>query len=272
MDISMHRMYTEHTSYQAIIAASSFIDHMNVLTAGLPPHMRLVEPVLTPRFVPTCSDALLQGLGELATCTGVRIQSHLAEARDQVDCVRIIYWANVRSKRIALSGRRPNWRTYPHTGRLSHIARSPTLTFQPGLCICAKRCAMACMLGSGVSRMREGVRSESARVPSGIADNDTEATAVGNNDVPHIVFGFGQRDCPGRCLTLDRLWITIASVLSVYTVSKPKDANGAVIEPEIEFTNGIVSRPKMFKCSVVPRLEAALALIKQTEDERDMAK
>ncbi|THH18678.1 hypothetical protein EW146_g2331, partial [Bondarzewia mesenterica] len=93
---------------------------------------------------------------------------------------------------------------------------------------------------------------------------------LGNNDLPHVVFGFGRRVCPGRWLALDSLWITIASVLSVYTVSKPKDANGAEIEPEIEFTSVAVSRPKMFKCSVVPRLETALSLIKQTEDERDV--
>ena len=88
MDISTRPTYTEHTSTEAIVAASSFLDRMAALTADLPPHMRLVEPVLTPRFVPTCSDALLHGLGELAARTGVRVQSHLAEARDEVDWVR----------------------------------------------------------------------------------------------------------------------------------------------------------------------------------------
>lgn len=53
----------------------------------LPPTQRLVEPVLTPRFVPTCSDDLLSGLGQLSDQLDLRIQSHLAEARDQVDWV-----------------------------------------------------------------------------------------------------------------------------------------------------------------------------------------
>ena len=88
MDISTRPTYTEHTSAEAIVAASSFLDRMATLTADLPPHMRLVEPVLTPRFVPTCSDALLHGLGEHAARTGVRVQSHFAEARDEVDWVR----------------------------------------------------------------------------------------------------------------------------------------------------------------------------------------
>lgn len=40
----------------------------------------LVEPVITPRFAPACTDALLQGLGELAAATGVRVQTHCAES------------------------------------------------------------------------------------------------------------------------------------------------------------------------------------------------
>ena len=42
--------------------------------------------------------------------------------------------------------------------------------------------------------------------------------------------------CPGRWLALDTIWITIASVLAVYNVSKPKDANGVVMEQPVEFT------------------------------------
>ncbi|KAI0051157.1 Metallo-dependent hydrolase [Auriscalpium vulgare] len=85
MDISSRPTYTEHTSEAALVAAISFIERMRSITASLLPHERLVEPVLTPRFVPTCSDALLRGLGEIAARHNVRIQSHLAEARDEVD-------------------------------------------------------------------------------------------------------------------------------------------------------------------------------------------
>ncbi|THH16534.1 hypothetical protein EW146_g4114 [Bondarzewia mesenterica] len=61
---------------------------MTALTTDLPPHMRLVKPELTPRFMLTCADALLHGLGELAARTGVRIQSHFTKVREQVGCVR----------------------------------------------------------------------------------------------------------------------------------------------------------------------------------------
>lgn len=88
MDISTRPTYVEPTHTESIASARSFIDRVRALTAHLPDHERLVEPVLTPRFVPTCSDALLQGLGELAAQSGVRVQSHLAEAKDQMKAVQ----------------------------------------------------------------------------------------------------------------------------------------------------------------------------------------
>ena len=40
----------------------------------------LVEPVITPRFAPACSDDALRGLGELAASTGTRVQTHCSES------------------------------------------------------------------------------------------------------------------------------------------------------------------------------------------------
>ena len=88
MDISTRPTYIEPTHSESIASARSFIDGVKALTSRLPEHARLVEPVLTPRFVPTCSDALLQGLGELAEQTGIRVQSHLAEAGDLMNAVQ----------------------------------------------------------------------------------------------------------------------------------------------------------------------------------------
>jgi len=39
----------------------------------------LVDPVVTPRFIPSCTDACLDGLGRLAAETGTRVQSHVSE-------------------------------------------------------------------------------------------------------------------------------------------------------------------------------------------------
>ena len=40
----------------------------------------LVRPIITPRFIPACTDALLTGLGELAQATGELVQTHCSES------------------------------------------------------------------------------------------------------------------------------------------------------------------------------------------------
>ncbi len=88
MDKSSRPTYVEASSDESLSAAESFIHHCRDLVEALPLSQQLVEPVLTPRFVPTCTDQLLNGLGQLSSKYEVRIQSHLAEARDQVDWVK----------------------------------------------------------------------------------------------------------------------------------------------------------------------------------------
>jgi guanine deaminase len=40
----------------------------------------LVAPIITPRFIPACTDDLLRGLGELAASTGALVQTHCSES------------------------------------------------------------------------------------------------------------------------------------------------------------------------------------------------
>jgi len=47
----------------------------------------LVRPVITPRFVPTCSRELMKGLGQLAKKHNLHIQTHLAENLRECDWV-----------------------------------------------------------------------------------------------------------------------------------------------------------------------------------------
>lgn len=61
-----------------------FLDEMEGLVAHLPQHERLVSPVLTPRFVPTCSDELLRGLAGISRDRNILVQSHMCESRDQM--------------------------------------------------------------------------------------------------------------------------------------------------------------------------------------------
>lgn len=45
------------------------------------------------------------------------------------------------------------------------------------------------------------------------------------------IFGFGRRACAGKGVALDTIWIAIASVLSVYNISKAVDSHGNKITP-----------------------------------------
>lgn len=49
------------------------------------------KPMLTPRFVPSCSSELLSGLGNLASKYQIPIQSHLSENYDEIELVRSLY-------------------------------------------------------------------------------------------------------------------------------------------------------------------------------------
>lgn len=60
-------------------------------------------------------------------------------------------------------------------------------------------------------------------------------------DAELAAFGFGRRICPGRHLACASIWIGIASVLSTFNLVKPLDENGNVIEPQGDYTSGLVS-------------------------------
>ena len=53
-----------------------FIDYVH----SLPGNRGLIVPVITPRFIPSCTDDLLQRLGALARETGCHVQTHCSES------------------------------------------------------------------------------------------------------------------------------------------------------------------------------------------------
>ncbi|KZT41676.1 cytochrome P450 [Sistotremastrum suecicum HHB10207 ss-3] len=99
---------------------------------------------------------------------------------------------------------------------------------------------------------------------------NTEGTAI-NPDVLNpreIAFGFGRRICPGRHMADASLWISIATLLTTFNMSKPVDENGHVIEPDLEYECGpAVSHPKPFKCDFVPRSQVAIDLLHASTKE-----
>lgn len=50
-----------------------------------------IKPIITPRFVPTCSDELMSGLSKLSNDYNVSIQSHLSENTGELEWVKSLY-------------------------------------------------------------------------------------------------------------------------------------------------------------------------------------
>ncbi|PBL03448.1 cytochrome P450 [Armillaria gallica] len=78
---------------------------------------------------------------------------------------------------------------------------------------------------------------------------------------PMAAFGFGRRICPGRYLASNTAWIAIASMASTLSFTKAVDPEGRVVEPSTTFTDGFLSFPVPFKCSIKARSARAQALI-----------
>ena len=68
--------YRDPSAAAAIEETRELIEHVRQLSAN----DGLVLPVITPRFIPSCTDALLDGLGGVAGETGAHVQTHCSES------------------------------------------------------------------------------------------------------------------------------------------------------------------------------------------------
>ncbi|KAJ6447838.1 cytochrome P450 [Mycena sanguinolenta] len=84
---------------------------------------------------------------------------------------------------------------------------------------------------------------------------------------PEAAFGFGRRLCPGRHMALSSIWITVASILATFNITKAVDEEGNVIEPSRDYISGVICAPTPFKCSITPRSQGAVGLIETAVSE-----
>ncbi len=66
--------YRDGSASEGVAASAASIEAVTAIASPM------VKPIITPRFTPACSDALLAGLGELAAATGMSVQTHCAES------------------------------------------------------------------------------------------------------------------------------------------------------------------------------------------------
>lgn len=77
--------YRDDSAASALEDTSRFIETVQQMQ---PVGSSMVLPAITPRFIPSCTDTLLQGLGALAATTGCHVQTHCSESDWEVAHVR----------------------------------------------------------------------------------------------------------------------------------------------------------------------------------------
>ena len=68
--------YRDADAAAGVAASARSIDEIRALDGG----RSLVQPIVTPRFTPACTDELLHGLGALAAATDTLVQTHASES------------------------------------------------------------------------------------------------------------------------------------------------------------------------------------------------
>ncbi|KAJ8495796.1 hypothetical protein ONZ45_g12701 [Pleurotus djamor] len=79
---------------------------------------------------------------------------------------------------------------------------------------------------------------------------------------PLPTFGFGRRICVGRFLAEETLWIGVTTLLTCFNITKAKDNLGNEIFVSGEYDDKLISHPLPFKCSITPRSEETVKLIR----------
>ena len=100
--------YVDQSADQGFNATKSTINYIH----SLDPNGTLINPIITPRFAPSCSNHSLDGLGKLAASytPPLHIQTHIAETTDEVELVQKLFpesksYADVYDKAHLLTSR-----------------------------------------------------------------------------------------------------------------------------------------------------------------------
>lgn len=69
--------YRDSSMQAALEETRAFVDHVRTMPGN---SASLVKPVVTPRFIPSCTDEALSGLGAIARECGCHVQTHCSES------------------------------------------------------------------------------------------------------------------------------------------------------------------------------------------------
>lgn len=123
--------YRDADAAAGVLASQRSIEAVQQIDAGA----GLVAPIITPRFIPACTDALLQGLGELAAATGVRVQTHCSESDWEHHYVLDRY-GRTDTDALAGFGLATDHSVLAHAGHLTDEDRSTLVSLGAGVAHC----------------------------------------------------------------------------------------------------------------------------------------
>ncbi|KAE8442103.1 hypothetical protein EG329_003861 [Mollisiaceae sp. DMI_Dod_QoI] len=95
MDTLAPDYYRDESAATSIADTKATIEHI----AKIDPHNTLITPIITPRFAPSCTSELMHGLGALQKETGLPVQTHISENKNEVKLVKELF---------------PEYKTYTH--------------------------------------------------------------------------------------------------------------------------------------------------------------
>jgi len=190
MDRNSPDFYCEETSH-SLTSTKEFVD--SVLSLSNP----LVQPIVTPRFVPSCSRELMKGLGDLAREKDLHVTSHIGESRPEVRWVKEL---------------EPDCQNYAEVYSKCGLLHSKTILAH-GVYLTDEELSLMSESGAGVSHC--GNSNNSLR--SGVAD-------VRRMVAKGVKVGLGT-DCSGgyspSILNSMRSAVTASNLLSIHHAEPP---------------------------------------------------
>lgn len=79
--------YIEESAEASLQATQDVVDYIRTQD----PDFKLVAPIVTPRFAPSCTQDLLQGLGRMAASQDLHIQTHISENPAEIAWVKSLF-------------------------------------------------------------------------------------------------------------------------------------------------------------------------------------
>lgn len=90
-------------------------------------------------------------------------------------------------------------------------------------------------------------------------------------DEGHVVYGFGKRNCVGKHVANNTMFIAFAVILWAMKIVPAKDEDGKDIPVDVDgyLDSGMVHTPVPFSCRTIPRFPEAIAILKEERELRD---